>query len=102
MPKQYRRPLVPIPETFAAVLPRLDPDRGSVADVVREALTVLDYTEYGGAPLLGVNGVSVICHGASPPRAIKNAIGKCTSMGWSSQGFGIGMSIVVLTPVDDS
>jgi phosphate acyltransferase len=35
---------------------------------------VLDYTEYGGAPLLGVNGVIVICHGGSPPRAISNAI----------------------------
>jgi phosphate acyltransferase len=35
---------------------------------------ILDYTEYGGAPLLGVNGVSVICHGSSPPRAIQNAI----------------------------
>jgi len=37
-------------------------------------LKVLDYTEYGGAPLLGVNGVSIICHGGSPPRAIANAI----------------------------
>ena len=27
-----------------------------------------------GAPLLGVKGVSIICHGNSPPRAIKNAI----------------------------
>ena len=35
---------------------------------------VLDYAEYGGAPLLGVNGVSVICHGRSPPKAIFNAI----------------------------
>lgn len=34
----------------------------------------LDYTEYGGAPLLGVNGVTIICHGGSPPRAICNAI----------------------------
>jgi phosphate acyltransferase len=33
-----------------------------------------DYTEYGGAPLLGVNGVTIICHGGSPPRAISNAI----------------------------
>jgi glycerol-3-phosphate acyltransferase PlsX len=33
-----------------------------------------DYTEYGGAPLLGVNGVSIICHGGSPPRAVRNAI----------------------------
>jgi phosphate acyltransferase len=35
---------------------------------------VLDYTEYGGAPLLGVNGNSIICHGGSPPQAIRNAI----------------------------
>ena len=34
----------------------------------------LDYTHYGGAPLLGVNGVPIICHGGSPPRAIRNAI----------------------------
>jgi glycerol-3-phosphate acyltransferase PlsX len=34
----------------------------------------LDYTEYGGAPLLGVQGVTIICHGGSPPRAIGNAI----------------------------
>ena len=39
-----------------------------------EVFRVLDYTEYGGAPLLGVNGVSIICHGHSPPRAIQNAI----------------------------
>jgi glycerol-3-phosphate acyltransferase PlsX len=35
---------------------------------------VLDYSEYGGAPLLGVRGVSIICHGSSPARAIKNAV----------------------------
>jgi glycerol-3-phosphate acyltransferase PlsX len=35
----------------------------------------IDYAEYGGAPLLGVNGTSVICHGRSSPKAIKNAIG---------------------------
>jgi glycerol-3-phosphate acyltransferase PlsX len=34
----------------------------------------LDYAEYGGAPLLGVNGVVIICHGKSSMRAIKNAI----------------------------
>lgn len=34
----------------------------------------LDYAEYGGAPLLGVNGVSIICHGSSKANAIKNAI----------------------------
>jgi glycerol-3-phosphate acyltransferase PlsX len=34
----------------------------------------LDYEEYGGAPLLGVNGVCIICHGRSTAKAIKNAI----------------------------
>jgi glycerol-3-phosphate acyltransferase PlsX len=34
----------------------------------------LDYAEYGGAPLLGVDGVVIICHGKSSVRAIKNAI----------------------------
>jgi glycerol-3-phosphate acyltransferase PlsX len=35
----------------------------------------MDYAEYGGAPLLGVNGTCIIAHGASSPKAIKNAIG---------------------------
>ena len=38
------------------------------------ALSQLDYSEHGGAPLLGVRGVSIISHGKSSPRAIKNAV----------------------------
>jgi glycerol-3-phosphate acyltransferase PlsX len=34
----------------------------------------VDYSEYGGAPLLGIDGVAMICHGGSTPKAIKNAI----------------------------
>ncbi len=34
----------------------------------------LDYSEYGGAPLLGVKGVCIICHGGSNANAIKNAV----------------------------
>ena len=34
----------------------------------------MDYAEYGGAPLLGVNGISVVCHGSSKARAIFKAI----------------------------
>jgi glycerol-3-phosphate acyltransferase PlsX len=34
----------------------------------------IDYAEYGGAPLLGVKGVCIICHGRSDSNAIKNAI----------------------------
>ncbi len=41
---------------------------------LREAYRRLDYAEYGGAPLLGLNGVGIVAHGGSSPRAIKNAI----------------------------
>jgi len=34
----------------------------------------VDYAEYGGAPLLGIQGTAMICHGSSSPRAIMNAI----------------------------
>lgn len=34
----------------------------------------VDYSEYGGAPLLGIDGVGMICHGGSNAKAIKNAI----------------------------
>ncbi len=39
-----------------------------------DVFKVFDYTEYGGAPLLGVNGITIICHGGSPARAIRNAL----------------------------
>jgi glycerol-3-phosphate acyltransferase PlsX len=34
----------------------------------------VDYTEMGGAPLLGIDGGAIICHGSSPAKAIKNAV----------------------------
>jgi glycerol-3-phosphate acyltransferase PlsX len=48
----------------------LHAERETLAAAFRE----LDYSEHGGAPLLGVKGVSIISHGKSQPRAIKNAI----------------------------
>ena len=41
---------------------------------LKAAFKNLDYSAHGGAPLLGVKGISIICHGKSSPRAIKNAI----------------------------
>ncbi len=41
---------------------------------LRELQKRVDYNEYGGAPFLGVNGVSIICHGSSTDKAIKNAV----------------------------
>ena len=45
-----------------------------LSDVFAELARTVDYSEYGGAPLVGVNGVSIICHGKSNEKAIKNAI----------------------------
>jgi glycerol-3-phosphate acyltransferase PlsX len=56
---------------FVAILTRHGIDRGAL----ERALSAFDYAEPGGAPLLGVRGVSIICHGKSSARAIKNAIG---------------------------
>lgn len=41
---------------------------------LRAAYRRLDYAEYGGAPLIGLDGVGIIAHGGSTPLAIKNAI----------------------------
>jgi glycerol-3-phosphate acyltransferase PlsX len=47
--------------------PRFEP-------VVKAIWARHDYAEYGGAPLLGVDGVCIICHGSSGARAIRNAV----------------------------
>ena len=44
--------------------------RGSLKSSLRD----MDYEEFGGVPVLGVNGVSIIGHGKSTPKAIKNMI----------------------------
>jgi glycerol-3-phosphate acyltransferase PlsX len=47
---------------------------GVKTETLGAALKAFDYAQYGGAPLLGVKGVSIICHGKSSPEAIKNAL----------------------------
>ena len=42
--------------------------------IIQKFYAEYDYHEYGGAPLLGVNGISMICHGSSEARTITNAI----------------------------
>jgi len=39
-----------------------------------------DYQKYGGVPILGINCISIICHGHSSPEAIKNAVGEAKKM----------------------
>jgi len=60
-------------ESLAATLPRKIGYVLSKA-AYRDFRKRVDYAEYGGAPLLGVKGVTIICHGRSNGNAIKNAI----------------------------
>jgi phosphate acyltransferase len=52
--------------------------------LIREAFAAfkkkVDYAEYGGAPLLGINGTGIICHGTSNAIAIRNAIEVAANM----------------------
>lgn len=45
-----------------------------VRHAFRDMKRNFDYQEYGGVPLLGIDGISIICHGRSSAKAIKNAI----------------------------
>jgi len=53
---------------------------GMMSRTLRSVMKDFDYQEYGGVPLLGVNGVSIIGHGKSTPKAIKNMILKAEEM----------------------
>lgn len=48
-------------------------------DLFRHLKYCADYSEYGGAPLLGVDGITIITHGTSGARAIKNAVREARS-----------------------
>jgi glycerol-3-phosphate acyltransferase PlsX len=55
-----------------------NPKRAVGAALAKDAFRTIhrktNYEEYGGSPLLGVNGICIIAHGASTPLAIKNAL----------------------------
>lgn len=69
-------------ETLLAEIKRafMSSARGKLAGVLAQPLVAsiksqLDYEKYGGAPLMGVCGVSIVAHGRSSARAIANAVG---------------------------
>jgi glycerol-3-phosphate acyltransferase PlsX len=57
------------------VVGALDAERDKAVAAVRGLLGKYHYSAFGGAPLLGVDGVCIICHGSSKERAIANALG---------------------------
>jgi phosphate acyltransferase len=53
---------------------------GIAKDSLKSILKEFDYQEYGGVPLLGVNGITIIGHGSSTPKAIKNMVLRANEM----------------------
>ncbi len=58
----------------AEVLSPLQAERHLAERALHELAVRYDYSTYGGAPLLGIDGACIICHGSSGDRAIKNAL----------------------------
>jgi glycerol-3-phosphate acyltransferase PlsX len=57
------------------VLGALDHEKAKAQQALQALVNRYDYSEHGGAPLLGIDGICIICHGSSGDRAIKNALG---------------------------
>ncbi len=53
---------------------KLQAERDVALGVLKQIVQRYDYHEHGGAPLLGIDGICIICHGSSTDRAIKNAL----------------------------
>lgn len=67
--------------TIAREIAAIDPGLVERFRPVQKRIYALhDYHEHGGAPLLGVNGICIICHGSSEARTITNAILKSRNM----------------------
>jgi phosphate acyltransferase len=53
---------------------------GLIKGSLKEVLKNFDYQEYGGVPLLGINGITIIGHGSSTPKAIRNMVFRANEM----------------------
>jgi glycerol-3-phosphate acyltransferase PlsX len=56
------------------LLSALSAERAQAQQALQNLVDRYDYAEHGGAPLLGIDGICIICHGSSGDRAIKNAL----------------------------
>ena len=53
----------------------INASNAAASKAMHEMVSRYDYSSFGGAPLLGIDGICIICHGSSGDRAIRNAIG---------------------------
>jgi glycerol-3-phosphate acyltransferase PlsX len=59
---------------YQEIMSCLKQEKDLAKQALRHLASKYDYSEFGGAPLLGIDGVCIICHGSSGDRAIKNAL----------------------------
>ena len=64
---------------FQELLGALDVEKEKAKKALENLVNRYDYSAFGGAPLLGIDGMCIICHGSSGERAIKNALGVAAS-----------------------
>jgi glycerol-3-phosphate acyltransferase PlsX len=71
-------------ETMTRMMVELPPESAAkVAEGVKQLKRRYEYKEFGGAPLLGIRGACIICHGSSDDRAIRNALRVAANIGLS-------------------
>jgi glycerol-3-phosphate acyltransferase PlsX len=61
--------------TSKEMLGALESERSRAEAAIKALVDRYDYSAHGGAPLLGIDGICIICHGSSGDEAIKNALG---------------------------
>jgi glycerol-3-phosphate acyltransferase PlsX len=60
--------------TASALAEHLQAERDRAQQVIHHLVETYDYSSQGGAPLLGIDGICIICHGSSGAKAIRNAV----------------------------
>ncbi|MCC5828130.1 MAG: phosphate acyltransferase PlsX [Phycisphaeraceae bacterium] len=89
-------------QTIHREIAETDPDLApKFTPIVKSIYRKHDYHEYGGAPLLGVNGICVICHGSSVARTIKAAIRNSIEFSRHDVNAGIVEAIAGLDPMEE-
>jgi glycerol-3-phosphate acyltransferase PlsX len=84
-------------EAVAPMIVKLVAERGASREMLAGAMETLDYATTGGAPLLGVRGVSIIAHGKSSATAIRNALNVAVRTVETGMSAHIGQRIVQRT-----
>jgi glycerol-3-phosphate acyltransferase PlsX len=80
------------------LLATLEVERDKGLRALHNLVSRYDHSEHGGAPLLGIDGICIICHGSSGPKAIANALGVASRYAQAKLNEHIVQELAALTP----